>query len=89
MESSKKQTFYPVDEVATELMVIPRGRLSDRVNELILKGLALEKQQAVAQAYQTYAAVLANGPQSVVASTSSRYLAEGAFQPEDEEEDFA
>lgn len=88
MKSAKKHTFYPAKEVETELEGIPRGQLSERVNELIVKGLTYERQQEVALAYQKYDLDLANTPRNFE-SSSARFMSAGAFQAEDEEEDFA
>ena len=88
MKNPKKHTFYPALEVAAELKEIPRGQLSERVNDLILKGLTFERQQEIVRAYAVYDAALAQGPIRSVASSSAQYLAEGAFQSEDEVEDF-
>ena len=54
MKSAKKHSFYPVSQVEGVLSAVPKGHLSDRVNELILKGLSFEQQEKVALAYQRY-----------------------------------
>lgn len=83
--SSVKHTFYPVEKVENVLKDIPRGKLSERVNELILKGLSAEQQQEVALAYQSYNAALAS---EEIRGSSVSFMSEGAFTPEDEVEDF-
>ena len=88
MKAQKKHTFYPEETVALELKEIPRGRLSERVNELILKGLSYEKQEAVALAYQRYDAELGKSPKRDSESSSTRFLSAGAFKSEDDIEDF-
>lgn len=88
MKSAKKHTFYPTEEVAIELKEVPRGQLSERVNELILKGLSAEKQNEIALAYLTYDAQLAKSAKRDLASSSSRLMSEAAFVAEDEVEDF-
>jgi hypothetical protein len=88
MKAQKKHTFYPEGTVEAELKEIPRGRLSERVNELILKGLSYEKQEAVALAYQQYDAELAKSPTRDFETSSSRFLSAGAFKAEDDVEDF-
>ncbi|MFZ4403795.1 MAG: hypothetical protein ACOYOK_06805 [Pseudobdellovibrionaceae bacterium] len=85
MKSAKKHSFYPITEVEVELRHIPRGKFSERVNDLLLKGLSLEKQQEVASAYQNYNSALALKPTKP--STSS-FMSESAFTAEDETEDF-
>jgi hypothetical protein len=88
MKAQKKHTFYPEETVESELKDIPRGRLSERVNELILKGLSFEKQEAVALAYQNYDSELAQNSQRKFATSSTRFLSAGAFKSEDDVEDF-
>jgi len=88
MKAQKKHTFYPEETVELELKEIPRGRLSERVNELILKGLSYEKQEAVARAYQDYDAELARTPERNFETSATRFLSAGAFKSEDDVEDF-
>lgn len=89
MKAAKKHTFYPVNEVEEILKEVPRGQLSERVNELLLKGLALEKQNEIALAYQKYNDALAREAQSPSKSKKRiERLSEPAFQIEDEEEGF-
>lgn len=87
MSHSVKHTFYPVEEVASELQAIPRGKLSERVNELILKGLSAERQDEIALAYQTFDAALAHLSETEK-EPSEDFMSEGLFAPEDEVEDF-
>jgi|GEM_PF-3644662 len=88
MPSPKKHTFYPLEAVEFELREVPRGQLSERVNELILKGLNIEKEQAIAQAYRKHDAALAQSQKRNISSSSSRLLSKAAFEPEDEAEDY-
>lgn len=88
MKSLKKHTFYPEQEVELELRGIPRGQLSERVNDLILKGLSFERQQEVAMAYQKYDLALSQTAARNSESSSVRVLSAAAFQAEDEVEDF-
>lgn len=88
MKSPKKHTFYPAEQVEQELKEVPRGQISERVNDLILKGLTLERQQEVALAYQQYDRALAQQAARNPKKTSTKFMQAGAFQPEDETEDF-
>lgn len=89
---SSRRAFYPVEEVAKVIEKIPRGQISDRLNELILKGLSFEKQEKVRSAYLKYDAELATVPERPEEDTgvsSTMIMSQSAFQPEeDEEEDF-
>lgn len=88
MKSSKKHTFYPEEIVETELKGIPRGKLTERINHLILKGLEAEKQESIAQAYQKYNSELASELKRNFHDSSVKLMSENAFVPEDEVEDF-
>lgn len=49
-----KHTFYPVPEVFEVLKSAPPKKLSERVNDLILKGLAKEEEEKIRAAYEKY-----------------------------------
>jgi hypothetical protein len=83
MKSAQKHAFYPDPQVAKILKKIPRGHLSERVNDLILKGIFLEKQQELARAYELHSAELLKSPKA-----NYEIMSKGAFTAEDEEEDF-
>ena len=85
MKGTKKHSFYPITAVEVELRHIPRGKFSERVNDLLLKGLFLEKQQEIASAYQNYNSTLALKP---IQSSNTSFMSESAFTAEDETEDF-
>lgn len=89
MTTQKKHAFYPTDEVERELEGIPRGHLSERVNELILKGISAEKQQQIALAYQQFDATLAQpGTRAEDRDPLAKLMSARAFAPGDEVEDF-
>jgi hypothetical protein len=97
---SLKRAFYPSGEIESYLESIPRGQLSSRINELILKGLSLERQMKVAQDYQQFNEALTKPlqhrgkekkrvPETVsTAVSTTMMMSEKAFEPEDEAEDF-
>ena len=49
-----KITFYPKGEAAKALHSSHAKKISERVNELILKGLAKEKDEAIQREYEQY-----------------------------------
>lgn len=49
-----KVTFYPKGEAAEALKGAPSKKMSDRVNELILKGLSKEKEEQLKRDYEQY-----------------------------------
>jgi hypothetical protein len=85
---AQKKAFYPVEQVEKELKNVPKGHLSERVNDLILKGLSAEKQQQVALAYQQYNAALEHSGRAEDRDPIANLMAARAFEPEDEVEDF-
>ena len=89
----KKSTFYPKSEVEKALQGTPPKKLSERVNELILKGLSKEKEEALAVAYEKYDQQLASQeretaklPKKRISTTAM--LSKRLFEPEDEPEDW-
>jgi len=85
---AQKKAFYPVEQVEEELKNVPKGHLSERVNDLILKGLSAEKQQQVALAYQQYNALLEHSGRAEDRDPIAHLMAAHAFESEDEVEDF-
>jgi hypothetical protein len=49
-----KVTFYPKDEAAKALQGAASKKVSERVNELILKGLSKEKEDQIKLDYEQY-----------------------------------
>ncbi len=49
-----KRAFYPDPEVEVVLLKAPPKKMSERVNQLILKGLQKEKEEAMAIEYSRY-----------------------------------
>lgn len=85
---AQKKAFYPVEQVEKELRKVPKGHLSERVNDLILKGLSAEKQQQIVSAYQQYDAALAQSELAKARDPVVDLMAARAFEAEDEVEDF-
>jgi hypothetical protein len=85
---AQKKAFYPVEEVEKELKNVPKGHLSERVNDLILKGLSAEKQQQVALAYQQYNDALERSGRPDDRDPFADLMAGRVFEPDDEVEDF-
>lgn len=57
-----KVTFYPKGEAAEALKDAPSKKVSERVNELILKGLTKEKEEQIKRDYEQYDRELAAAP---------------------------
>lgn len=57
-----KITFYPKGEAARALKNSPSKKMSERVNELILKGLSKEKEEQIKRDYEQYDRELATSP---------------------------
>jgi len=88
---SVKKAFYPIEEVITILDGIPRGQLSNRLNELILKGLSYEKKEKIEQDYISFNEAIASDKsryQNDKGISSTMMMSARLFEPEDEEEDF-
>ena len=49
-----KHTFYPEPEVARALEDAAPKKLSERVNDLIMKGLTKEREEAIRAEYERY-----------------------------------
>ena len=57
-----KITFYPNGEAAEALKEAPSKKVSERVNELILKGLTKEKEDQVKRDYEQYNREIGTSP---------------------------
>lgn len=57
-----KITFYPKGEAAEALKNAPSKKVSERVNELILKGLTKEREEQIKRDYEQYDRELAAAP---------------------------
>ncbi|HAZ14960.1 MAG: hypothetical protein A2X86_21520 [Bdellovibrionales bacterium GWA2_49_15] len=62
MTNALKRTFYPAPEVEAVLKDAPVKKLSDRVNELILKGLEKEREEKIKIEYERYDQELSLAP---------------------------
>lgn len=51
---ANKITFYPKGEAAVALMNSPSKKVSERVNELVMKGLTKEKEERMKRDYEQY-----------------------------------
>ena len=89
--SSIKKAFYPVQEVIAMLDNIPRGQLSTRLNELILKGLSYEQKEKIEQDYISFNEAIANDKsrfQNDKGISNTMMMSARLFDQEDEEEDY-
>lgn len=93
MKSAKqilKHTFYPDPEVAEALKDAPAKKLSLRVNELILKGLSKEKEEALRVDYERYDREVAKSPsrkRDAHGVSTAMMLSEPLFDPDDSDQD--
>ncbi len=89
--SALKKAFYPTEEVFSVLEAIPRGQLSQRLNELILKALEYEKQEKIASDYHLFNQTIAQDQareQNSLGFSNNMMMASNAFKDEDDVEDF-
>jgi hypothetical protein len=89
--SLAKKSFYPSEEVESLLEAIPKGQISSRINELILKGLTLEHQEKIKADYERFSAEIANeSPRKKDKSgiSTTMMMSRKAFEAEDEIEDW-
>lgn len=88
---ANKKAFYPTDEVEEYFENIPKGQISSRVNELIIKGLSFEHQEKVRESYASFNAALAKEKprkMSIKGISKTMMMSAKAFEKEDEVEDF-
>ena len=88
--SASKKAFYPSEEVEHFLESVPKGQLSGRINELILKGLSLEHHEKIRADYEKFSGLVEKeGPRKTKKGVSTTMMMSAkAFEPEDELEDF-
>lgn len=88
--SQTKKAFYPSEEVVNFLESVPKGQLSGRINELILKGLSLEHQEKIRLDYEAFNSLIeSESPRKTKNGISvTMMMSAKAFEPEDEVEDF-
>ncbi len=86
-----KKSFYPNEEIEHFLETIPKGQLSGRINDLILKGLTFEHQTKVREDYIRFNDLIAKDiPRAKAKSgfSTTMMMSAKAFEAEDEVEDF-
>lgn len=86
-----KKAFYPSDEIEKFLESVPKGQLSSRINDLILKGLSLERQLKIEQDYSCFNEIVAQErprKKSKDGVSTTMMMSAKAFEVEDEVEDF-
>ena len=88
---SAKKAFYPSEEIETLLEAIPKGQLSSRINDLILKGITLEHRLKVEQDYIRFDESLAQEKprkKNKDGLSTNMMMSSRAFEAEDEAKDF-
>lgn len=82
--SLTKRTFYPVPEIEARLTELPRKKLSAELNRLLLKGVAAEREERVAEAYRDYDRALAGSRPEP--EKEDRIALKALFQEDDDDE---
>ena len=75
----QKITFYPRTETVEALKGAPPKKVSERINELIMKGLSKEKDEEIKSAYEAYDRALATAPTRKWKTSSTKVMAERLF----------
>jgi hypothetical protein len=91
MKANKRTTFYPEREVQKVLAKAEPKKVSERINELILKGISKEREEKIRGCYEKYSLELSlSEPRKKdkhgVSTTS--IMASGLFASEDEPDDW-
>lgn len=76
-----KRAFYAIQEVELELKKTPRGEISSRINELILKGKEYEKKMLIKRDYTHFNKALEKSVENE--DDSGMYLSETAYSDDD------
>lgn len=76
-----KRAFYAIQEVELELKNTPKGEISSRINELILKGKEYEKKMLIKRDYTYFNKALEKSVKNV--DDSGMYLSETAYSDDD------
>ena len=85
-----KRTFYPAPEVVRALKNAPPKKLSERVNQLIMKGLSKEREEAIRAEYERYDRELARALGRKVNSeglSTTMMMSKRLFDDDDSTED--
>lgn len=87
-----KKAFYPTEEIEQLLQDVPKGQISSRINDLLMKGIALERQMKVEQDYFHFNEMIAQERPRLKSAkgkvSTTMMMAAKAFEAEDEVEDF-
>lgn len=87
---AQKRTFYPEPEVEKVLRKVGPKKLSARLNDLIFKGLAKEKEEAIRADYERYGRELADAPprkKNARGVSGSMMASEPLFETDESDED--
>lgn len=85
-----KRSFYPKAEVEKILEATPAKKVSQRVNELILKGVSKEREEEITAEYREYDKLMGaedkKRPKKKLSAT--KMMSKRLFESEDEPEDW-
>lgn len=91
MKTVTRTTFYPEREVQKVLAKAEAKKVSERINELILKGITKEKEEQIKDSYEKYAQELSKSEprkKDKQGVSSTMIMASGLFASEDEPDDW-
>ena len=91
MKTARRTTFYPAPEVEKALAFAQAKKISERINELIIKGLVKEEEEKLRADYEHYATEISRTvprKKSKKGVTAAMSMAAGLFVSEDEPEDW-
>ena len=88
---TKRTTFYPGAEVQKILSKAEPKKVSERINELILKGITKEKEEQIRESYERFAEGLSKSQprrKNKQGVSTTTMMASGLFASEDEPDDW-
>ena len=88
-KTARRTTFYPAPIVAKALVSARNKKISERINELLIKGLAREEEEKMQADYERYATALSSAAprkKDKKGVTAAMAMSAGLFSPEDEPE---
>ena len=86
----KKHTFYPAPEVEAVLKDAPMKGLSERVNELLLKGIEKEREERIKAEYERFDREVAKAPKrerDAKGISATMMMGQGLFTRAEDEDD--
>lgn len=91
MKTMKRTTFYPEREVLKVLAKAEPKKVSERINELIRKGITKEKEEQIKNNYEKYAQELSKSEprkKNTQGLSTTMVMGSGLFVSENEPDDW-